>query len=506
MHIINGSNLDFEVFKKIVFDYELVEISSKSKEKVNEARAYIEQVIERERPVYGINTGFGKLSDVSIDKCDLAKLQENLIKSHACGVGEVFSASIVRGMLLLRVNALIKGNSGIRLEVVEKMVEFLNKKITPVVFSKGSLGASGDLAPLSHMALPLIGLGEVFYEGERISASEGLKRAKIKPIAYLQAKEGLSLINGTQAMTSVGIIAYIKALESVNLSMYNLALTMQALEGIIDVFDHKIHEARNQKGQIDVSKAMLNILLDSKLMTKQGEKRVQDAYSLRCSPQVIGASLDAIRYCENILQNEMNAVTDNPIVFHEDDQVISAGNFHGQPVALAMDFLGIAVAELANISERRLERLVNASLSNGLPPFLVTKPGINSGFMIVQYSAASLVSENKVLAHPASVDSIPSSANQEDHVSMGTIAARKALDIVNNTKDVLAMELFTALQAIDFRDPKALSPKTKVIYDFIRSEVSFIDEDVIMYEKIHKIKEMINTKIFLDMTRGEIDG
>jgi histidine ammonia-lyase len=506
MHVINGSNLDFEMFKKIVFDYELVEISAKSKEKVNEARVYIEQVIEREHPVYGINTGFGKLSDVSIDKCDLARLQENLIKSHACGVGEVFSESIVRGMLLLRVNALIKGNSGIRLEVIEKMVEFLNKKITPVVFSKGSLGASGDLAPLSHMALPIIGLGEVFYNGERISASEGLKRSKIEPIAYLQAKEGLSLINGTQAMTSVGIIAYIKAMESINLSMYNLALTMQALEGIIDVFDHKIHEARNQKGQIDVSKAMLEILSGSKLMTKQGEKRVQDAYSLRCSPQVIGASLDAVRYCGMILQNEMNAVTDNPMVFHEDDQVISAGNFHGQPVALAMDFLGIAVAELANISERRLERLVNASLSNGLPPFLVKKPGINSGFMIVQYSAASLVSENKVLAHPASVDSIPSSANQEDHVSMGTIAARKALDIINNTKDVLGMELFTALQAIDFRNPNALSPKTKAIYDFIRSDVSFIDEDVIMYEKIHKIKEMINSKNFLDMTRGEIDG
>lgn len=506
MHVINGSNLDFEIFKKIVFDFELVEISSKSKDCVNKARAYIEQVIEGEHPVYGINTGFGKLSDVSIDKCDLARLQENLIKSHACGVGEVFSESIVRGMLLLRVNALIKGNSGIRLEVIEKMVEFLNKKITPVVFSKGSLGASGDLAPLSHMALPLIGLGEVFYEGQRISATEGLKRAKITPIAYLQAKEGLSLINGTQAMTSVGIIAYIKAMESIDLSIFNLALTMQALEGIIDVFDHKIHEARNQQGQIDVSRAMLKILSDSKLMTKQGEKRVQDAYSLRCSPQVIGASLDAIRYCETILRNEMNAVTDNPMVFHEFDQVISAGNFHGQPVALAMDFLGIAVAELANISERRLERLVNASLSNGLPPFLVKKPGINSGFMIVQYSAASLVSENKVLAHPASVDSIPSSANQEDHVSMGTIAARKALEIINNTKDVLAMELFTALQAIDFRNPEALSPKTKAIYDFIRSEINFIDEDVIMYEKIHKIKDMINSKDFLDMTRGEING
>jgi len=506
MHIINGSNLDFEVFKKIVFGYEEVGISAESKEKVNIARAYIEQVIEKEQPVYGINTGFGKLSDVSIDKCDLAKLQENLIKSHACGVGEAFSESIVRGMLLLRVNALIKGNSGIRLVVIEKMVEFLNKRVTPVVFSKGSLGASGDLAPLSHMALPIIGLGEIFYNGERLSAEEGLKRAHIEPLPYLQAKEGLSLINGTQAMTSVGIIAYIKATEAINLSMYNLALTMQALEGIIDVFDNKIHEMRNQKGQIDVSKAMLNILSGSKLMTKQGEKRVQDAYSLRCSPQVIGASLDAIRYCKNILENEMNAVTDNPMVFPEDNQVISAGNFHGQPVALAMDFLGIAVSELANISERRLERLVNASLSNGLPPFLVKKPGINSGFMIVQYSAASLVSENKVLAHPASVDSIPSSANQEDHVSMGTIAARKALDIAENTKTVLAMELLTALQAVDFRKPSSLSPKTKAVYDLIRKEISFVDEDIVMYQKIHKAKEIVDSLEFVNLTRGEIDG
>ena len=505
MHVINGSNLNFEMFRKIVFDFENVEISSDSREKVNIARSYVEQVIENEQPVYGINTGFGKLSDVSIEKCDLARLQENLIKSHACGVGEAFSESVVRGMLLLRINALIKGNSGIRLEVIEKMVEFLNKRITPVVFSKGSLGASGDLAPLSHMALPIIGLGEVFFDGKRLTAEEGLKRAKIKPIAYLQAKEGLSLINGTQAMTSVGIIAYIKATEAINLSMYNLALTMQALEGIIDVFDKKIHEARNQKGQIDVSKKMLNILSESKLMTKQGQKRVQDAYSLRCSPQVIGASLDAIRYCKNILENEMNAVTDNPMVFPEDNQVISAGNFHGQPVALALDFLGIAVSELANISERRLERLVNASLSNGLPPFLVKKPGINSGFMIVQYSAASLVSENKVLAHPASVDSIPSSANQEDHVSMGTIAARKALDIAENTKTVLAMELLTALQAIDFRNPNLLSPKTKLIYDFIRQDINFVDEDIIMYQKIHKIKEMVDSKEFLNLTRGEIN-
>jgi histidine ammonia-lyase len=496
---INGSNLDLAKFKKIIFDYEMVEIDESSKEKVNLARNYVEKVVESEKPVYGINTGFGKLVDVSIAKKDVSRLQENLIKSHACGVGEAFSEPIVRGMLLLRINALIKGMSGIRLEVIEKMVEFLNKRLTPVVFSKGSLGASGDLAPLSHMALPIIGLGEVFYQGERLDAVLGLKRAGITPLKSLKAKEGLSLINGTQAMTSVGAIALLEAKNLIDLSMYGLAFTMQALEGIDEVFNDKIHKARNQIGQIKVSKAMLEILSESRLTTKQGEKRVQDGYSLRCSPQVIGASLDAVEYCQNVIEREMNAVTDNPIVFVEDDKVISAGNFHGQPIALAMDLLGIAVSELANISERRLERMVNASLSNGLPPFLVKNPGINSGFMIVQYSAASLVSENKVLAHPASVDSIPSSANQEDHVSMGTIGARKALEIAKNTRSVLSMEILTALQAIDFRNSDLLSPKTKQVYDYIRKTIHFIEDDVIMYEIIHKITDIIDSDEIKEM-------
>jgi histidine ammonia-lyase len=502
MILINGSNLDLVNFRKIVLEYEEVKIDDSSKKNVEKAREYVEQVIKSEKAVYGINTGFGKLSDVSIDKCDLAKLQENLIKSHACGVGEVFSEKIVRGMLLLRVNALIKGYSGIRLEVIEKMVEFLNQRVTAVVFSKGSLGASGDLAPLSHMALPIIGLGEVFYQGVRIPASEGLKRAKIEKISSLEAKEGLSLINGTQAMTSVAALAIMESRNLIDLSQYNLAMTMQALNGIIDVFDHKIHELRNQDGQITVSRNMIDILADSKLMTKQSELRVQDAYSLRCSPQVIGASLDAINYCENILIIEMNAVTDNPLVFADENQVISAGNFHGQPLALAMDFLAIAISELANISERRLERLVNATLSNGLPPFLVKKPGINSGFMIVQYSAAALVSENKVLCHPASVDSIPSSANQEDHVSMGTIAARKALEVIENTTNVLAMELFTAVQAIDFKGNQLLSSKTRKLYEMFRTHIPFIDDDVIMYEKIHKALEIVKSDQFRIMISG----
>jgi histidine ammonia-lyase len=505
MVVINGSNLDFDKFFRVVINKEELRIADEAKILVNQACEYIEKVIESEKPTYGINTGFGKLSDVSINKCDLSKLQENLIKSHACGVGEAFSAEIVRGMLLLRINALIKGYSGIRLEVLEKMVEFLNKDVIPVVYSKGSLGASGDLAPLSHMALPLIGLGEMQVEGKVYPAKEALNKANIIPIKALAAKEGLSLINGTQAMTSVGVLALLEAESLLDLSKYNLAITLEALEGITDVFDEKIHLVRNQIGQIEVSKSLRKILEDSRLTTRQGEKRVQDAYSLRCSPQVIGASLDAINYVKTVLEREMNAATDNPLVFVEDNQVISAGNFHGQPVALAMDFLGIAISELANISERRLERMVNANLSNGLPPFLVKNPGINSGFMIVQYSAASLVSENKVLSHPASVDSIPSSANQEDHVSMGTIAARKAKDIIRNTSDVLAMELLTGLQAIDFRDKSSMSKATRRIYDFMRKEIPFIEEDTTMYKEIHKIIRLINTDEFRKLLRSDIN-
>jgi histidine ammonia-lyase len=502
---INGSNLDLLKFKRIVIDKEKVAIDDTSKTKVNDARNYVLEVIESEIPTYGINTGFGKLSDISINKCDVAKLQENLIKSHACGVGECFSEDVVRGMLLLRINALIKGNSGIRLEVIEKMIEFLNKNLNPVIFSQGSLGASGDLAPLSHMALPLIGLGEVFFNGERQTAKVGLEKADILPLKSLQAKEGLSLINGTQAMTSLASLCLLRSSDLVNLSLYNLGLTMQALRGIIDVFNPKIHEARNQIGQIQVAREMLRILEGSKLMTKQGEIRVQDAYSLRCSPQVIGASFDAIEYATKVVEREMNAVTDNPLVFVEDKSVISAGNFHGQPIALVMDFLAIAISELANISERRLERMVNASLSNGLPAFLVKSSGINSGFMIVQYSAASLVSENKVLAHPASVDSIPSSANQEDHVSMGTISARKAMSIIDNTTYVLAMELLTSLQAIDFLKPNKLSQKTKKVYDFIRKEIPFIENDQIMYEYIHKINDIVKSDSFLKVIRSGLD-
>ena len=493
---INGNNLDLVAFMKVVRWQEKVAIAEENRVLIDTARAYVQTVVESGKPVYGINTGFGKLSDVVIEKADVKTLQRNLLMSHACGVGEPFDPEIVRGMMLLRVNALIKGHSGIRLEVLEKMLEFLNKNVIPLVFSQGSLGASGDLAPLAHMCLPLIGLGEVLVHGKRLDAKTGLEQAGILPIDHLEAKEGLSLINGTQAMTSVGAITLFDAFQLERSASLSLAMSMEALEAIIDAFDPRIAALRGHPGHHTVSARIVSLLKNSRLITKDGEKRIQDAYSLRCAPQVHGACLDAFRHIQTILEREMNAVTDNPIVFSESQEVISAGNFHGEPLALAFDYMAIAISELANISERRIERLVNVSLSNGLPPFLVKKPGINSGFMIVQYSAAALVSENKSLAHPASVDSIPSSANQEDHVSMGTIAARKAATILANATRVIAMELFTAAQAVSFRGPDKLGIHTTLAYDRIRSRIPFIDEDTLMYPYIHTLEKMLRENQF----------
>ena len=491
MIVLNGSGLNLEKFIQVARFKQEVSIGEEQVKLVQKAHNYVHDVVHHEKPVYGINTGFGKLSDVSISKKDVSKLQENLLKSHACGVGSPLTDEIVRGMMLLRVNALIRGNSGIRLEVVEKLVEMLNKDVCPVVFEKGSLGASGDLAPLSHMSLPIIGLGECYYKGKRMTTNEAFIKAEITPIDKLYAKEGLCLINGTQAMTSIGAFAIYDALHLAKLANISLSLTMEALHGIIDAFDDRIHQVRGHYGQIHSAKEVREILEGSTYITRQGEERVQDAYSIRCAPQVHGATLDALDFVRQKVEIEMNAVTDNPIVFAEDGTAISAGNFHGQPLALPFDYLGIAISELANISERRLERMVNPHLSNGLPPFLVKTPGINSGFMIVQYSAASLVSENKVLAHPASVDSIPSSANQEDHVSMGTIGARKATTILENTRKVIAMELFTAAQAIDLQDKKKLGDYTKKAYEKIREYIPFIEEDEIMYSHIHTMEDLI---------------
>lgn len=504
MIYLDGNSLDLNSFIKVARYNEEVVISESSIELVVRASDFVEEVVQSELPVYGINTGFGKLSDVSIDKSDVGELQKNLLMSHACGVGELFSNEIVRGMMVLRINALIKGFSGIRIETLNKLVELLNKNVCPVVFEKGSLGASGDLAPLSHMSLPIIGLGEVIYNGKRMDTMKAFKEANIVPIKSLRAKEGLSLINGTQAMTSVGAVTLYDAFRLYRLSNISLSMTLEATEGIIDAFDPRVHIARGQIGQIEAAKEILVNIEGSSYTTKQGEKRMQDAYSIRCAPQVHGAALDALMFVKEKVEIEMNAVTDNPIIFTEDGLAISAGNFHGEPLAMPFDYLGIAISEMGNISERRIERMVNPSLSNGLPAFLVKEPGINSGFMIVQYSAASLVSENKVLAHPSSVDSIPSSANQEDHVSMGTIGARKAYSILDNVRNVIAMEIFTACQAIDLRGKRKLGKKTEKAYNKVREIIPFINNDEIMYKHIHAANDLIkNEELYESIFKGE---
>ncbi len=486
------------------------------------SREVVERCVDEQLVRYGITTGFGKFCNVVISKEDNAKLQKNLIMSHACGQGEGFPADAVRAMMALRANALAVGNSGIRTGTVRHLLDILNAGILPLVPEKGSLGASGDLAPLAHIALVLIGLGEATYKEARLPGIKALALAGLHPIA-LEAKEGLALINGTQAMTATGALATHDARNLYRSAMLASSLSFQALRGIVDAFDPRLHELRRQKGQITCASEFRRILEDSRLVTRQGELRVQDPYVLRCIPQIHGASLDAIDYVAQIVANELNAVTDNPIIFphpeallgapgearRDPGDIISGGNFHGQPIALAMDFLGIACAELASVSERRIERLVNPALSEGLPAFLTTQGGLNSGFMIVQYSAASIVSENKVLAHPASVDSIPSSANQEDHVSMGTIAARKARMITDNAQRVVAMELAAACQALDLRAIQMgipsieplLSPRSAAAYRMVRAVVGRLDNDRVMYPDLDAIHTLV-----ADGAIAECDG
>jgi histidine ammonia-lyase len=485
MVILTGSTLTLEEIKRVCYQGEIVAISPDSMRKVEESRAAVDKIVADKRTIYGINTGFGKFSDVIIEEHDVNALQLNLVRSHACGVGEPFPEVVSRAMILLRLNALIKGFSGIRPVIAERLTELLNLKIHPVVPQQGSLGASGDLAPLSHLALVLLGEGKVFYEGKVRKTEEAYQQEGLEPIV-LQAKEGLALINGTQAMTAMGVVNWIEANDLAYQSEWIAALTMEGLEGVIDAFHPAIHEARGYKQQMDVAERMRGLLAGSNLTTKQGEKRVQDAYSLRCIPQVHGASWQALDYVKEKLEIEMNAATDNPLIFDGGKTVISGGNFHGQPIAIAMDFMKIAIAEFASISERRIERLVNPQL-NDLPPFLSPQPGLQSGAMIMQYSAASLVSENKTLAHPASVDSIPSSANQEDHVSMGTIAARHAHYIIQNVRRVLAIECICALQAVQYRGVDKMSPNTRTFYEDARKIVPSITEDRIFSEDIERL-------------------
>lgn len=502
--LIGNKKLTLEDLINVTRNGYEVKISDEAKERVSIARKLVDDYVEEGKISYGITTGFGKFSDSIISKEETATLQRNLIISHACGVGNPLPINQVRGIMLLRVNNLIQGHSGIRQKVLDLLVEMLNKGITPYIPEKGSLGASGDLAPLSHMVLVMLGLGKAYYKSELYTGEEALKKAKIKPIKSLSSKEGLALINGTQVMTSIGAHTVYDAINLMKHLDIAASLSMEALNGIICAFDPRIQEVRGHLGQINTAKNVNKILKNSTAITKQGELRVQDPYALRCTPQVHGASKDALNYIRDKVEIEMNAVTDNPIIFPIENEVLSGGNFHGQPMALPFDFLGIALAEMANISERRLERLVNPSLNNGLPAFLVENGGVNSGFMIVQYSAASLVSENKVLAHPASVDSIPSSANQEDHVSMGTIAARKANEILGNVRKVIAMEILAACQGIDLRDVKRLGKGTNEAHTLVREIVEYYDKDRVMYIDIEKVEELIKTNKIVEKVEENV--
>jgi len=479
-HIINSDHLSLNDLWKIYNNHQKIKLSPKTKEKIKKARNFLDHKLKSsKKPIYGINTGFGSLHNIKIDDRQINHLQENLVRSHACGIGKRVPNEIIKLMLLLKVLSLSKGHSGEQLATVELLINFYNNDIYPIVYRQGSLGASGDLVPLAHLSLPLIGEGEVEFEGKIYSGKKILKKFGWKKID-LQAKEGLALLNGTQFMSAYGIYSLFKTKKLLYFADVISALSLDAFDGRIEPFDALIHQTRPHQGQIDTAKFVKEILTDSQILA-QNKKHVQDPYSFRCIPQVHGASKDAIVYIERTLINEINAVTDNPLIFPDEDKIISGGNFHGQPLALALDMLAIAMSEIANISERRTYQLISGK--RNLPPFLVNNPGLNSGLMIPQYASASAVSQNKQLSTPASVDSIESSNGQEDHVSMGANAATKALSVIDNVQSVLAIELLTAVQALDFRKHKTSSFLQTLIKSY-RKEVAFIENDRIFQKDI----------------------
>ncbi len=501
--MINGKTLTVEEVIMVCKYGEQVGITEDAQRAVKKARDYVEWKLDEGAVIYGLTTGFGKFSDTFVSREETAELQRNLIISHTCAMGEPLPKHVVRAIMLLRCNALARGNSGIRPSTLKTLMDMLNKGVHPQIPEKGSLGASGDLAPLSHMVLTMIGEGEAEYQGTVMPAKMAMEKAGISTIE-LAAKEGLALINGTQVMTAIGINALYDAINLAKTADIAAAMTAEALHGIRKAYDLKVHAARGHQGQIDTARNMRKLLKGSKNVRNVNPNKVQDPYSLRCVPQVHGASRDAIKYVYDAVSREINAVTDNPLIFPDQDEVISGGNFHGQPMALAFDFLKLATAELANISERRSERLINPQLSEGLAPFLTKYGGVCSGFMIAQYAAASMVSENKIYAHPASVDSIPSSGNQEDHVSMGTTAARTAALIVDNVQKVLGIELFAASQAIWLRGEKGLATATQAVYDRIRESVDPIERDVVMHFELKKFDEMIKSNEIVDLVESVI--
>jgi histidine ammonia-lyase len=512
--IIDGNSLTIDKIEYFLRDNPTLVISKESIKKINKSRALVEEWIEKGEVIYGVTTGFGEFANINISRENLRQLQENLILSHAVGCGENLLPKIVKVMMLLRLNALVKGFSGIRLSTLELLKEMINSNIIPVIPSQGSVGSSGDLVQLAHLVLAMIGKGRVQLikninedkagETKIISSEKGLKKFKLKPVV-LEAKEGLALINGTQMMTAFASYISIRAKKLIKLADICAALSHEALRATDKAFYEKLHMLRPFPGQLTSAKNVLSLINNSEIRKSHidNDSRIQDAYSIRCVPQIHGASRDAVDYVLSRVEIEINSVNDNPIIFSETGEHIEGGNFHGQSMALAMDFMGIALSELANVSERRVERMVNGTLS-GLPRFLALNGGLNSGLMIAQYTAASLVSENKVLAHPASVDSIPTSANQEDHNSMGSIAAQKCYKIMENVENVLAIELLTAAQAVEFLKPLKCGEGTNIVYKKIREVVPPLNSDRVLYDDIKKVLQLLKDDSLLNTVEKKV--
>lgn len=497
VHSIDGKSLDLSDIHEIIYLDKTLKLSPDAIERIQRCREFLDKKIESvSRPLYGINTGFGALHNVQIKGENLQKLQENLVMSHACGTGDEVPSVIVKLMLLFKIKSLSYGHSGVQLATVQRLVDFYNNGIQPVVFTQGSLGASGDLAPLAHLALPLIGKGEVYVKGKKMSAQSMLDSMGWDPVG-LQSKEGLALLNGTQFMSAYGIYNLLKAHKLSYLADLIGTLSLEGFDGRIEPFHELIHLARPHNGQIKTA-ARITEFLEGSNAIAQRKQHVQDPYSFRCMPQVHGATKDTIRFVTKTFLTEINSVTDNPNIFVDDDRIISGGNFHGQPLALALDYLAIAMAELGNISERRTYQLVSGH--RHLPPFLVANPGLNSGFMIPQYTAASIVSQNKQYATPSSVDSIESSDGQEDHVSMGANGATKAKKVVDNVQTILAIELFTASQAMRFAAAKS-SPFLESFVATFRDEVALVEEDRVLHHDILKASEFIEA---IEIDAGEL--
>lgn len=501
--VIDGHSLTLRDLVAVAREGYSVEISEDAIKKINRSSSLIQKWVKENRIIYGVTTGFGDLSTVKVDKEKCSLLQENLIKSHSVGVGDPLPKETVRAIMLLRLNGLTAGYSGITEETLAQMVNFLNLDIIPIVPSQGSVGASGDLCPLSHIASAMLGCGNVNFRGSVVSAQEAMAQSGLKPI-HLEPKEGLALNNGTAALLGLGALALWDAMTLVKSADIAGALSLEALHGVPYAFDERTHALRPHKGQINSASNIRRLIKNSQIVDKYKGDRVQDAYSLRCMPIVHGASRNALSYVKDAIELEMNSVTDNPLIFPDSEDVISGGNFHGQPIALPMDFFSIAVAELGSISERRVARMVDKSLSNGLPPFIIKDSGVNSGFMITQYTAAAVVSENKTLSHPASVDSIPTSANQEDHVSMGFWASTKASKILQNVQRVLGIETLCACQGLEFSKPLTPGEGTKAAYDRFRQDVPYIEKDLFLYPLMSQAISLVRSGELVKAVEEEI--